>query len=141
MTTVPKPIYMTRPYPHGARFETRLRPRAPHRDRRRSQCDTTKRRSTHVPKLQVDDRLATLPDCETETRVAPAPAVDEPRPAALLQDSGICPACLARNAIEAPVDFEGWGDRPRRIGPCISCARQLFYIPGDSMLIVWNLGD
>jgi hypothetical protein len=92
-----------------------------------------------VPKLELDDRLATSTGRDTETLVSPV--VDELHPAALLQDSGICPECLARNAIEAPVDFEGWGDRPRRIGPCISCALQLFYIPGDSMLIVWNLGD
>ncbi|HEX5587114.1 MAG TPA: hypothetical protein VFZ17_07380 [Acidimicrobiia bacterium] len=63
------------------------------------------------------------------------------RPTETLQDSGVCPECLTRNPVEAPVDFEGWGDRPRRIGPCISCGRQLFYLPGESMLIVWNLGD
>lgn len=95
--------------------------------------------STHVPKLEVDDRLVTSPDCETEVLVAPV--VVEPRPAVLLQDSGVCPECLTRNPVVAPVDFEGWGDRPRRIGPCITCAQQLFYIPGDTMLIVWNLGD
>jgi hypothetical protein len=95
--------------------------------------------TNHVPELSVHHLLAPLAGSDPNTGISPV--IEQARPIGALADSAVCPECLTRNAIEAPVDFEGWGDRPRRIGPCISCRRQLFYLPGDSMLIVWNLGD
>jgi hypothetical protein len=97
------------------------------------------RRIHHMPELRVDAWLAPSPDREVDAHVSPV--VDQARPAGTLLDSGVCPRCLARNAIERPVDLEGWGDRPQRTGPCVSCGQQLFYLTGDTMLIVWDMGD
>ena len=66
-----------------------------------------------MAKLSVDDGLASVLERAVDVRISPV--VDQTRPTDLLQDSGVCPECLTRNAIAAPVDFEGWGDRPRRI--------------------------